>query len=222
MTWSFNNNKSTVITIEEKKSHREHLFIDTIQKNNDRVIDRIKRYNLDVNDDFYLDDCQQNLLHITTRTGNIHLTQQLINIGMNLEKRNIFGETPLDIAIQRNDSAIVKCLLKEENGSLAKENQVLNQENRYLTQENSRLITKNKEYELNNKRLFDSNKDLTNKFNANLIILQNEQTKNKRLCDDLDFYVRDNKRLKQENIKLKEDNLVLQDTIKNLRNNNRK
>ncbi len=197
----------------EDLDHKKYLFQDAMNQNADRVINRLDRHHLSINN--YLDDCGQNLLHVSVRCGNYEFSKRLLLRGVDVKKINCFGETPLDVAVQRNDVALVKLLLNEDN-------QAFKEELKFTKNENGRLKEKNEDLEKTNKKLLDTNSDLTRRWNIETVRADVEMNSRKRLRSDLDDCQRDNKRLKTENDTLKIDNNILKDTVNNLRNKHKK
>jgi FtsZ-binding cell division protein ZapB len=193
--------------------HNKCLFYDAVSKNYDRVITRLDRHNLNVN--AHTDECGQNLLHIAVRTGNHDFIRKLVLRGTDINKRNCFDESPLDVAVQRNDVGTVKLLLNEDT-------QDIKNEVKYLKTENTRLKDRNNNLEAENERLILTNTDITKKWNSATVQAGVENNSRKRLRADLDVCERENKRLKTENTQLKEDNRVLQETVKSLREKHKK
>lgn len=193
--------------------HKKCLFYDTRCQNVDKVIARLNRYKLNIND--YTDESKQSLLHIAVRSGNRDLCNKLLSHGANIYKIDIFGETPLDIAVQKNNIVLIKLLL---NGDIySYKNEIITTKN-----ENIKLIDKNNELEKTNKKLLETNIDLTKKWNNETIRADIEIKTRKRLREELDNTCRENKRLKIENDNLKIDNKILQDTIITLRKSHKK
>ena len=197
----------------EDLDHRKWLFTDAVNQNIDRVQSRADKYRLNLNN--FSDDCGQNLLHISVRNGNYDFTKKLIVRGVDSLKINSIGETPLDIAVQRNDVPLIKLILHEDT-------QVYKDEVKYIKRENQQLKEKNEEYDKSYKQLLHTSDDLTKKWNTVATKLDIEIIGRKRLRDEIDECKRDNKRIKLENDQLKNDNKILQDTINVLRSKHKK
>lgn len=206
-------NTTKTLTIDEKINLKYGLIEDVINLRNRSVIDKLK--NVNINDSLLLDDSRQNLLHITTKMDNNYLTRELVGLGMDKYQKNIYGETPLDIAIQKHNTELIKLFIDTTNP-------FFKQEIDYLTSENKRLQEKNDYLEKDNRKLLDCNENLTSKYNSTIIKLSTESNTKRKLYDDLDFNEKENKKLKSEINNLKKDNKILQDTVNTLRKNNKK
>lgn len=195
----FSNIFGSVVIQEEL---RQSIIKSTLQSKTNNVIDLIQRHNINVNNFYLNDDCGQNLLHLCVRTKNYDLARYLINKKIDKQKRNMFNETAYDIALKNSDLKMIELLLEATDIS-------------YMQIENKRLSNKIIELENTNLELTQKNSRLYNE-------LDNERRGVKRMKDDNEVLVSENKRIKTENCQLKLDNKTLGDTIKTLRDSMKK
>lgn len=202
----FSNIFGSVVIQEEL---RQSIIKSTLQSKTNIVIDLIQKHNINVNNFYLNDDCGQNLLHLCVRTKNYDLARYLINKKIDKQKRNMFNETPYDIALKNGDLKMIEVLLESNDNS-------------YMQIENKRLSDRVIELENNNKIYTDTNKELIQKNSRLHIDLDNERRGLKRMKDDNELLVSENRRIKTENCQLKLDNKTLGDTIKTLRDSMKK
>lgn len=191
---------STAIQEDVKQS----IIKNALNGNTQTVIELLETNKLDINNSNLIDECKQNLLHISIRSKNYDLAKYLVTKKIDKTKRNIFNETSYDIALKNNDLKMIEILLDVESSN-------------YNRAEFNRLTNTVIEYQLNTKKLIDTNTELTHKNTLLHVQLNEVRTSTKRTKDDYDMCVSDNKRLRAENTQLKDDNKVLGDTVKSLR-----
>lgn len=167
------------------------------------VIDRIDEKQIDINSKYCVDSYNNTLLHIAVLNENMELIRNLLIRDIDKDKKNQFGQTPLDIAIQMNNKEIVKRLFDNtENYNLMK------------TQLNDFQLINN-ELTCDYNKIVDDNKFLTIENDDLKIKLKEEVKCRKRLRDE-------NNVIKKQNKKLKTDNAILEKTVRTLRNSNKK
>ncbi len=244
---------------------KDNIFKNAARSNTLYVKNLLFTNNINVNDSNLVDDYNQTLLHIATKTKNYNLATYLIDNGANITKKDSFNESSFDIAMKNYDAKMVGILLGQEktnsynntttklkesvkgleelnkkystenvtlitnNTNLTAENKSLNTKNVTLTTENKSLNTKNVALTTENKSLNTKNVALTtqnkslNAENDKLHTQLEEERKTlKRKFDGFSEYERENKKLKVEVTQLKSDNNVLQQTVKLLRDANKK
>lgn len=198
---------STTTTIEEDV--KQNLFRNTLSSNTFSVKNTIIKHNVNISSNNMVDECGQNLLHIAVRTKNYDLVRYFMSYDIDKNKKNMFGESPVDIAMKNNDQKMLEIFFVREPDMRHKN-------------ENVRLSNRVGELEINNKKLIETNKDLTIK-NGILHMQRDEAvTFRKRKADEYDICIVENKKLKTENIQLKSDNSALQNTVMTLRSSMKK
>ena len=189
---------------------RQTIIKATSQNERYKVCDLLQRHKLNVNNPYLVDDYGQNLLHLAVRVKGYDLAKFLVEKKIDKLKKNLFHETPFDIALKNHDLKMVETLLNIEYPS------------NFVLAENKRLTDKVNEIESNNLKLVGSNTALTQKNAILCIQLDDEKRSHKRQRDDHDNTVNENKKLRNENNLLKEDNKTLTNTIKTLRESMKK
>lgn len=166
------------------------------------VMDLLDKSNLEPTNSNLVDKSKQNLLHLAVKTKNYMLAEYLIEKKVSQIAKNIFNETPVDIAIKNNDIRMIELLYGVNKMDNYKQ----------LTQ---KLEDKCDDMKFNYEKILSENTNLSYKLE--------ESTKtNKRLRDTNDVQEREIKRLKTDNVRLSEDNKILQTTVTNLRNSMKK
>ena len=79
------------------------------------VMTMINCNNINVNNNQLADDYKQNLLHIAVKNYHYEFAKFLIKKKIDKSKKNIFNETPLDIAIKNHDTKMIEILLEFNN-----------------------------------------------------------------------------------------------------------
>lgn len=194
-------------TIEEDIKHS--LIRNAYSQNTSNTKNLILKHRINVTNNNLVDECEQNLLHIAAKTKNYELANYLIANGINKNKKNIFNETPFDIAMKNGDQKMLEILFDQESNL------------RFKTQ-NAILNGKVSDLESNNVKLINANKELTMRNSSLHIMLDEEKKSNKRKADDYSLYQFENKKLKVENAQLKSDNTSLTETVKTLRESMKK
>ena len=196
---------SVVVQEDVKKSISDA----TLKSKTNTVIGLLQTNNINVNNFYLNDEYGQNLLHLCARTKNYELARYLIEKKIDKQKKNMFNETPHDIALQNRDLKMIEVLLETDNNS-------------YVKVENKRLHDKVTELELNGKTFMNTNKELTLKNSVLHMQIETEKKSLKRIRDDNEIISFENKRLKTENQQLKSDNKILETTVKTLRDSMKK
>ena len=161
----------------------------------------LENYDIEPSNRLLMDKSQQNLLHIAAKTKNYMFAEFLVEKGVSQDK-NIFGETPLDIAMKNSDSRMIQLLYEVNKVGTFK-------------QSIKKLEDKCDDLRYNFERVSTINDQLKTE-NTNLKIT------NKRLRDSEEVNDREVKKLKTEKNALLEDNRCLQTTVNNLRNSMKK
>ena len=188
--------------------HSKYLLLDAKKNRGANVINRIEKYNLQVNSNEFLDDSNQNLLHLAAHCGDTKLATFLMTKNINTEKRNCFDQKPIDIAIKNNDIEMTKIILSHPLNNELKDIkyklEIAEDDINLLTIKNQSLneMISNLNYQVK----------LGKRKEREWNVIENENKK----------YKTDNYHLTQENIKLKKDNTILKNTVKTLRNQHRK
>lgn len=185
------------------------LFAAARKSNTTYVMKTIKEKNINVSDWSLIDDYEQTLLHIAVKTKNYTLAQELMDMKMSPIKKNMFEETPMDIALRNNDIKMIILLSGNENAA-------------FLKAENGRLLgTINDQKELI-VSMTNINTEVTKKNSLLHMELDTERKSLKRKRNEYETVLNDNIRLVSENKRLKVDNETLQKTIGTLSNSMRK
>jgi ankyrin repeat protein len=145
-----------------------------------------------------IDKSKDTLLHLAARTREYMLAEYLLNKNVSSVVKNIFGETPVDIAIKNHDSRMLELMYRVNN--------VTN-----LNSQINKLENKCDELRVNYNTVSRNNTYLS---------LKNDElgASNKRLRETNEFQEREIKKLKIDNTNLTNDNKTLQTTIITLRN----
>ena len=196
---------STIIQEDVKNT----IIKNALKSNTNCVRSDLEKYNIDVNNSNLVDDCAQNLLHIAARTKNYELARYLISRKIDKTKINLFNETPKAIALKNNDVQMFEIIMDYDSLS-------------YCKIENIKLNGRITDLELNNAKLIDTNKDLTLKNDVLVLQLEEEKKSKKRKLDDDGIHLMETKRLKTEIVQLRNDNNVLSNTVKSLRESMKK
>lgn len=166
------------------------------------VMELLDKNNIEPTNSNLVDKSKQNLLHLAVRTKNYMLAEYLIEKKVSQSAKNIFGETPVDIAMKNNDTRMVELLYDV--------NKINNYKQLY-----EKLEDKCDDLRYNYNTLLSENTKL-------LFQVDDTNKTNKRLRDTCDTHEREIKRLKLDNNRLVDDNRVLQITVTNLRNTMKK
>lgn len=204
--FSNNNNKppvcidyvTPIITIQTKCNE---IMNAAIESETILVMNLLEKYDIEPSNQYLTDKSQQNLLHIAVKTKNYMLTEFLIEKNV-VQDKNIFGETPLNIAMKNSDSRMIELLYE------------VNKINNYK-QLNTKLEVKYDDLQFSYNRISYVNDQLRTENN-------NLKITNKRLRDNEDANDREIKKLRIDKSSLMEDNRILQTTINNLRNSMKK
>ena len=206
----YNSSTVTLFTPAEKQVKIKEMFRFACSNQTSRVMNYITTYNIDINSRECVDEYSQTLLHIAVISSDKDFVKKLLALGIDKDRMDCFNRIPVDIAIQQNNKEMVKLLLDNK------------EDTTFMKSENTRLVIENGELVKDTTMLLNDNKNLTHKYNSAILQMSTHKTSLKRVRSDLDDYMRDNKRLKTENGKLKKDNNVLQNTVTTLRKSNRK
>jgi len=195
------------VTIEE--DIKKTIFRNALNSNTYNVTNTLTKNNINVINSNLVDECGQNLLHIASRTKNHDLAKYLVEKNIDKSKKNMFNETPLDIAIKNHDLKMIEIILERDTTT-------------YYRDETGRLTSRISDLETNNKKLIDTNKELTLKNSTLHVELAEERRIKKRKVDDYEICFTENKRLRSEVSQLKLDNKTLEQTVTTLRDSMKK
>ncbi|MCJ7636383.1 MAG: ankyrin repeat domain-containing protein, partial [Nitrososphaeraceae archaeon] len=90
---------------------RKSIISKAYSKDTNGVTYLLDSHNIDVNDSTLVDESKNTLLHLAVATKNTSLAKHLIGKKSTLNKKNSFGETPMQIALKNQDEGMVKILL---------------------------------------------------------------------------------------------------------------
>ena len=209
---------------------KDNIFKNATKSNTEYVKKLLSSKNINVNNSNLVDDYGQTLLHIAAKTKNYNLATYLIDNDADITGKNIFNESSFDIAMKNYDAKMIGILLGQakvnrnynETVKLKETVNNLDELNKKYTSENVTLCTNNKLLIAKNDSLTKTNKLLNMENDKLHMQLEEERKSYKRKFDGYSEYERENKRLKVEVSQLKSDNSVLQQTVKSLRESNKK
>ncbi len=176
----------------------------TIESNTNLVLQLLRNGNYNPSDKLFMNKTKDSLLHLAARTKNYGLAEFLIENNVE-QTKNIFGETPANIAMKNGDDRMAKLLLENDRiNELKQINKNLKYDNEIkkiaLDNMTIKVLNLNSALELSNKRLRD-----------------NEETD--RVFKKLKT---DHTQLNNDYVKLTNDHVVLQTTYDNLRSSMKK
>jgi ankyrin repeat protein len=190
--------------VEKRKDAINNMFYYAAKKTNNYVLKIIIDNDFDLNSSECIDFYGNSLLHIVAKNDNFNLATELVNIGVNKNHSNMFNEIPLDVAIKFKSINVIRILLNCFN------NEELLKKVKYLEKDNHELKTQY--VKLMN--IKDTKKDQV----LELEVIERALRKNlKRKREECDTLNKSLKKHKVDNAKLSEDNKVLVDTVKNLK-----
>jgi len=189
------------------------IFENTAQGHSDNVVNLITENNFDINHDC-LDSYGNTPLHIVTICNNAILAQKLIEMGGNIHQKNIFDETPWNIAIRKNQLEMIKVLLEIEPNNTILRNKInmLEAENKSLrlsiigAKEENKVLKRRRDDDC------EERDDNLKRFRLEYDVVKKENVQLKK----------SNLQLKKSNIQLKKDNTSLETTVKTLRSSFKK
>jgi len=200
---SFTSWFGNTVTIDQTDKVKNDIFTHAVNLRTNNVKELVRLHNIDVTK--YVDGYNQTLLHIATWTSNAELVKFLLWCGCDKTRKNIFGWSPIDNTIKIGNLEIVQMMFANDDIY------------RMTSTESDRLKRDNKSLLDTNKMLETSLNTMQYKYDAVVVELTNERNHKKRLREECDEYMRENKRIKLDNDRLTNDNKVLEQTINNLR-----
>ena len=144
------------------KINTDVLFDLAINQKIDELMKIINENKIDINDIEITDRYNNSLLHIAVRKSNTNMVQALILLNGDIHKKNYFYESPLDIAIQRNDTKMIIMLLHNENKIENSQKKRSKGELNLLESQNKKLKVENNKLKEDNKVLEDTIRNLKN------------------------------------------------------------
>ena len=136
--------------------------------------------------DAIIDGHNNNLLHIAVLIGNKQIIEYLLTKNVDINFKNVFGQSPLQNAMNKKDEEIIKLImtyeikkyespiiesLKADNIKLSKKNEIMSSKfddlfgmNKTLTADNIKLQKLIEEKTISNKRMSEQNADLETKI----------------------------------------------------------
>jgi len=172
-----------------------------------KMVACIEKNEIDINSDECVDVHNQTLLHIAVLKRNKCLVQQLLDMGIHTQVKNVFGELPIDIAIKNHDVEIVKMLLDHD----------LTYDYNYYMGQYDIIVERNKLLEDDVVKLQECNKEMTKENEQLTVAIESEKTGSKRVREDNEHLENVNNILVEENGKLNADNEVLGATVETMR-----
>ena len=203
-----NNNKNFNVSNINPNVYDE-IILDTLNSHTLSVMNLLDKNNISLDDEKLIDSSNQNLLHLSVKTKNVMLTEFLLDKKLDKNKKNIFGETPIDIAFKDQNREMVEKLYGVDK---------LN----FHIQANKRLESKFDELDRNYQKFLVINSNLTAENTVLKKRLDNEIKTNKRKTEECFAVENDYKRMKIERDNVIDDNKTLRVVINNLRNGSRK
>lgn len=85
----------------------------TKTSNHRKVIDLITAYVFDINKEC-IDDCDNTLLHTAVQAKCHVLAESFVIMGADVDRKNYFSKSPMDIAVSNNDTKMIRILFKME------------------------------------------------------------------------------------------------------------
>ena len=143
---------------------RINLFKDVYAKRTGKVIAATEDYTNLNRREFIDEKTNENLLHISTKTRNRDLIIYFKNKDVSTDKINIFGETPLDIAIKNHDTESIKILLKSSEPNFKEELEIEKTQHKRKREECEELQTQVKQLKADNQELQKTVKSLRESF----------------------------------------------------------
>lgn len=192
----------------------QQLFELARKKQSSRLMTLLQASKIDL--DYVTDSYGNSLYHFAIMTDNLPLLKTLIQYQVPKQTPNIFGETPLTLAVRKNSEEMVRTLLGEEADRLRTDNVVLRSQVAQVTRERDDYRNKFTfaERELNRER--ESHKRVRDSYN--------ELDKKHRILtttfngckNEIAEMGHESKRLRTENDKLTRDVETYKKTITNL------
>lgn len=184
------------------------------------VMNAFENNNLDHSDPLFVDDCKQNLLHLAVKMNNANLTKYFLNHNVSKYEKNIFGETPIDIAVKNRNMEIISMLFGTDQLEMyIKKNKILENDKEDLGSKYTNLIATNNKIKKESVVLSAEIDRITNKYdemrvaNANNIAiskhlqkcLDNEKQRYNSKVSDYNAVESDYRRMKLERDNLMDD-----------------
>ncbi len=214
----FNNKSPSILT----RAKCDEIMDAAVDSNTFLVKQLLENGNFKPSDSLLVNKAKDSLLHLAVRTKNYGLVEYLLENNVT-QTKNVFGETPADIAMKNGDSKMMGLLLE-----VYKVNE-LRQTNRNLTYDNEAKGMALHNMTADTLKLKVNNESLQFSVNNLKSQVQNTESTLKRLRDNNDVTEREFKKLKLDHtqltndyVKLTNDHVVLQKTYTNLRSSMKK
>lgn len=134
------------ILIDKTDILKNDIYTNAINRNTAKVINLLVDNNINLAT--YKDCYNQTLLHIAAETSNQDLAKYLMRNGLDKDVKDLFGKSPLDIAMRKNDRMMVQLLMDRWIDIIT-----IRDDNTRLTEMNNRIIATLVLEQTNNKRL---------------------------------------------------------------------
>lgn len=138
-----------------KTSMQSNLFRNAMTKRHATIIRFLDDNQISLEDKKFTDEYGSSLYHIAVMTRNVELLKSLLRYRSCEQIPNVFGQTPLSLAIEMQDEEMIKAFYGEDTDKLRNEKSVLEARVRSLTRERDDLKSKSTlfEHELKRERL---------------------------------------------------------------------
>jgi len=208
------------------KSKSDEIMNAMLNFDTSLVIQSLKNGKFNPSDSLLMNNYKDNLLHIAARTKNYKLADFLLENNVE-QKRNIFGETPINIAMKNYDNKMAEMLLvnnkinelKKMNSDLKLENSKINESIKIIAVNASKIQNDNKILESSVKRL---NEELEQTKSSSLKRLRDFEETEEKFKKSFKKLKTDHEELKVIHQTLIENNKILENNITTLRNEMKK
>ncbi|ARF09948.1 ankyrin repeat protein [Indivirus ILV1] len=90
---------------------RKDIIRNAHSNNTDEIKNIIDTNCIDINDPNLTDDSKNTLLHLAVATNNANLAKYVIDKGINKQKKNIFNESALRMALKNQDENLIRLII---------------------------------------------------------------------------------------------------------------
>ena len=208
------------------KSKSDEIMNAMLNFDTSLVIQSLKNGKFNPSDSLLMNNYKENLLHLAVRTKNYKLADFLLENNVE-QKQNIFGETPINIAMKNYDNKMAEMLLvnnkinelKKMNSDLKLENSKINESIKIIAVNASKIQNDNKILESSVKRL---NEELEQTKSSSLKRLRDFEETEEKFKKSFKKLKTDHEELKVIHQTLIENNKILENNITTLRNEMKK